>query len=143
MERQYLRQRIAAIYPNAANAVSNHWMKALNESIDYDMYRFLKGKLAPDELARYVAGSGRDTGIIITNVSSNGSAAIAGLQPGDRIVRYNSEPIFNPQNLVTRIRRVPPGQMVKLDFISANGNRRKAVYVPGGRLEIRGGPDRQ
>lgn len=142
MEQQFLRQRLETAYLQGGNSLPNDRLMALDRTIDYNMYQFLQEKLTPSELKQYVEASGRNIEITVTNVSSNGAATNSGLKPGDRIVTYNDAPIFNPENLTARIRRLSPGEVVKLEIVRTNGNRRETIYVPSGSLGIQGTPER-
>ena len=65
----------------------------------FDAGRTLREELGDAEYEQYLEASGWSTSVGINNVLELSPAADAGLQSGDRIVRYNGERVFNMGDL--------------------------------------------
>jgi serine protease Do len=63
------------------------------------------------------------SGALVRSVDRDGPAAAAGIQPGDVIVRYNSKPIADSNELTALVSRSTPGTTVPIDVIR-NGQER-------------------
>ena len=63
-------------------------------------------------------------------VSPGGPAAVAGLQPGDVIVRFGGQPIGNANALLDAVRSATPGERVSVAF-SRSGQRHTATLRLG------------
>lgn len=69
------------------------------------------------EYAR-VYGLPEAKGAIISDVrDAQSPAGRAGLQPGDVIVEFNSQPIINAQDLINKVAATPVGQTVPVSFL--------------------------
>ena len=58
---------------------------------------------------------------VLTGVFSGAPAALVGLRPGDRIVRFDGEPIESARELIQRIQVHRPGDLVSLEARTADG----------------------
>jgi putative serine protease PepD len=65
--------------------------------------------------------SGR-AGALITQVSPNAPADVAGLRSGDLITTFDGEPVASMVDLAAKVRQTPPGTMVELD-VTRHGDR--------------------
>ena len=59
-------------------------------------------------------------GVIVTGVLQDGPAAIAGLRPGDLLLKVAGKPVKNVGELLTQIASLKPGKTVKLDVVRRN-----------------------
>jgi putative serine protease PepD len=75
-------------------------------------------------------------GVAITSALPDGPAARAGMRPGDVISVLAGTPILTPQELVTRLASLEPGQMVAVRLQDARGDARsidvRLGELPGG-----------
>jgi len=62
----------------------------------------LRDELGEADYEKYLAASGRSTSVGVRNVMASSPAATAGLQPGDEIVRYDGERVYNQRDLMMR-----------------------------------------
>jgi serine protease Do len=72
-------------------------------------------------------GLSRDWGVVLGDVTPNGPAARAGLQPGDLVVEMNGKAMENGRQLDVNLYRAEPGQEVVLEV--ERGGRRFAATV--------------
>ena len=63
----------------------------------------LRAELGEADYERYLAANGRSTSAGIESVISNSPAQVAGLQPGDQIVRYDGARVFSMMDVASRI----------------------------------------
>lgn len=71
-------------------------------------------------------------GIVVRNVERGSAAILAGLRPGDEILKLDEQPISTVVDLTNHIRRKRPGQRMEVIF-SRNGETRRAVATLKGR----------
>jgi len=62
-------------------------------------------------------GTGSQPGALVTGVVEGTGAAAAGIQDGDLIVRYNSEPVESAADLVATIRATQPGTTATIEIV--------------------------
>lgn len=67
-------------------------------------------------------------GVLITRIYNNGPAHVAGLQPGDVIVKINDEPVGNGARGRQQIQESRPGETVAIEFYR-NGRLEKVQAV--------------
>jgi hypothetical protein len=101
---------------------------------DLDMQ--LRADLGDDRYERYLAATGQPTSVNIGDVLSNSAGAIAGLQPGDEIVGYAGERIFNLLDLRTQTIDGEPGETVPVDIV--RDGQPMQLYIERGPLGITG-----
>jgi len=97
----------------------------------------LREELGDADFERYLNANNRSTSITVSSVIESSPAQSAGLQPGDEIVRYDGERVFNMSDLTRRTMDGAAGQNVMVD-IMRNGNPMQIV-MPRGPVGISGG----
>lgn len=107
-------------------------IKALDEA--------LRQKLSPAEYDITLYATGRNNRLEVTDTLADSPAALAGLQPGDTIVRYDGERVLAPQTLYRGTAKGEPGELVSLQ-IRRDGET-LTLYVPRGPLGTRFRPTR-
>jgi serine protease Do len=68
-------------------------------------------------------------GALVANVTSDGPAAKAGIQPGDVIQSLNGEKITSPHDLALDVAAVKPGDTAKLDILRNGDQQTVSVEV--------------
>ena len=96
----------------------------------------LRESLGDDAYERYLEAQGQPTSIGITQVMSGSPASDAGLQPGDRVVSYNGERVFNVMDLRGLTMQGQPGEDVVIE-VDRDGARMQ-LTVPRGPIGITG-----
>ena len=97
----------------------------------------LRQELGDADFERYLIANNRSTSITVSSVIESSPAQSAGLQPGDEIVRYDGERVFNMTDLTRQTMDGTAGQNVIVD-IMRNGNPMQIV-LPRGPVGISGG----
>jgi hypothetical protein len=97
----------------------------------------LRHEIGDYEYEQYLGATGQSTAIAITQVLPESAALTAGLEPGDDIVEYDGQRVFNMIELADRARRGKQGEAVIVN-IERNGLPMQIV-VPRGPLGISGG----
>ena len=69
-----------------------------------------RARLGDDAYARYLEAQGQPTDVQVMQVHEGSPAGAAGLQPGDHIVTYNGERVFNVVDLRQMTMRGRPGE---------------------------------
>ncbi|MBO0833411.1 MAG: trypsin-like peptidase domain-containing protein [Actinobacteria bacterium] len=62
------------------------------------------------------SSTGEPAGVAVVTVESGGTAASAGVRPGDVIVGLNTERVFSMENLQTAVALIPPGTRVTIHY---------------------------
>jgi hypothetical protein len=92
----------------------------------------LRAQLGDADYERYLQAIGQPTRVRVGDVPSNSAAANAGLLPGDEILTYAGQRIFNSRELQALIQRGASGELVALS-VMRDGYPMK-LYVNGGSL---------
>lgn len=79
------------------------------------------------QLPNFPAGT---TGAVILQIPPNGPAAKSDLAPGDVIQKINDKEVTKPDDVISTIKGLKPGQSVRLDVWS--GGTRKLIVIPLG-----------
>src|SRR5690606_545711 len=99
--------------------------------------RTLRGEIGDDEYERYLQALGRSTAVVVREVLASSPAERAGLQPGDQVVAYGGERVFDQRELNALTLQGQAGESVVLD-VRRNGQTIQLV-VPRGPIGITGG----
>jgi S1-C subfamily serine protease len=92
----------------------------------------LRAQLGDADYERYLQAIGQPTRVRVGDVPSNSAAANAGLLPGDEILTYAGQRIFNSRELQALTQRGSSGELVALS-VMRDGYPMK-LYVNGGSL---------
>ena len=97
---------------------------------------FLRDEIGDDAYARYLEAQGQPTSIRVTQVMTGSPGSSAGLQPGDQLVSYNGERVFNVADLRNQTLQGDPGEDVVIE-VDRDGMRIQ-LTVPRGPIGITG-----
>lgn len=97
----------------------------------------LRTELGTDAYERYLEATGQPTSVNVFEVIDNSAGQTAGLQPGDEIVGYNGERVFNLRDLEAQTIAGEPGETVPVDIL--RDGQPMQIYMPRGPLGITGG----
>lgn len=92
----------------------------------------LREEIGDAEYEKYLRANNRSTSVTVEGVMSRSPAAEAGLQPGDEIVRYGGERVYNSQDLMERSMRGDGPVVVEL----VRDGTPMEVVIPRGPLGI-------
>lgn len=126
----------------AFQAMQADWDARRNgESVDFldglnNQQAILRGQIGDDAYARYLAAQGQPTSVRVTQVLSGSPGTKAGLQPGDQVISYNGERVFNIAGLRQQTMQGDPGGDVVID-IDRDGVRMQ-LTIPRGPIGITG-----
>jgi C-terminal processing protease CtpA/Prc len=90
----------------------------------------LREELGDADYERYLVANGRSTSITVSSVIESSPAQSAGLQPGDEIVRYDGERVFDLNDISRQAAQGEPGQNIVVD-IMRNGAPMQMVLPRG------------
>ena len=77
----------------------------------------LRAQLGDPAYQRYLEAQGRRIGAVASGVLPNSAADHAGIQPGDRIVRFDGERIFHLNELLMLSAKGNPGEPVAVEIL--------------------------
>lgn len=109
-----------------------------------DIEESLRREIGDAEYEQYLAGTGRSTSVAVMEVLASSPAERAGLRPGDQIVSYAGQRVFDNGDLTSLTREGNPGESVTVE-VNRNGQIVQ-LSVPRGVLGVqtggggRGGP---
>ena len=106
-----------------------------------DESQTLRAELGDNDYARYLEAIGRPTSVGVSAVLSSSSAQTAGIMPGDEIVSYAGQRVFDTRELNRLLLDGEPGEQVVVD-IERDGQPLQLV-MPRGPLGISSGPNRR
>jgi len=81
------------------------------------------------EQDRDQAGVGVDAGVFVIDVFEGSAASRAGLMPGDVITAINGANVSTPEDVARIIRRLDPGNVVKIEFSRRGGGQAAEVSL--------------
>jgi hypothetical protein len=111
------------------------------ESVDPALLRpeqTLRSELGDADYEKYLEAEGRPTKVGVFNVLASSPAAKAGMQPGDQIVSYAGQRVFNMADLTNLTLQGTPGQSVTLEV--QRNQETVQLVIPRGPIGIGGGP---
>ena len=127
LQMEMLRARYDAMRGNAEQVFVAQGFSQSNE---------LRAELGDADYERFLAANGRSTSVGIGSVIPNSPAQVAGLQPGDEIVRYDGERVFSMMDMAGRIMQGEKEGHVVVDILR-NGVPMQLV-LPRGPLGVSG-----
>lgn len=107
----------------------------------YQRQRALRNTLRADlgdaDFEKYLAANGQGTEIRVSVVLDSSPAQAAGMQPGDRILRYDGKRVFNMDELAQHSMDGTPGENVVLNIVRDDVPMQ--IVLPRGPLGVTGG----
>lgn len=97
----------------------------------------LRAELGDADYERYLQALDRPTSVYVRDVLASSPGAQAGLQPGDQVVAYGGERVFDVGDLNRRVLEGEPGQLVAVEVL--RDGQTLQLYVPRGPIGITGG----
>lgn len=125
----------------ALQAMQAQYAQRRGESVDPAQLRpeqTLRGELGDADYEKYLEAQGRPTKVGVFNVLPSSPAAKAGMQPGDQIVSYAGQRVFNMADLTDLTLQGTPGQSVTLEV--QRNDQDVQLVIPRGPIGIGGGP---
>jgi hypothetical protein len=134
----WIEQRRAEL---ALQAMQAQYAQRRGESVDPVQMRpeqTLRGELGDADYEKYLQAQGRPTKVGVFNVLPSSPAEKAGMQPGDQIVSYAGQRVFNIADLTDLTLQGTPGQSVTLEV--QRNEQTVQLVIPRGPIGIGGGP---
>jgi PDZ domain len=125
-------------------AMQAQYAQRRGESVDPAQMRpeqTLRSELGDADYEKYLQAQGRPTNVGVFNVLPSSPAAKAGMQPGDQIVSYAGQRVFNMADLTDLTLQGTPGQSVTLEV--QRNQQTVQLVIPRGPIGIGGGPGGQ
>lgn len=97
----------------------------------------LREELGDADYERYLQALGRPTSVYVRDVLATSPGAQAGIKPGDQVVKFDGERVFDMGELNRLVLEGEPGQMVAVDVM--RDGQLVQLYVPRGPIGITGG----
>ena len=97
----------------------------------------LREELGDASFERYLEATGQSSSVNIRQVMSGSAGQTAGLQPGDQVVSYGGERVFNTGDLNQLTLQGSPGESVVVDIV--RDGQPMQIYIPRGPIGITGG----
>ena len=97
----------------------------------------LRGELGDADYERYLQALDRQTNVYIRDVLATSPGARAGLKPGDQVVNFDGERVFDITDINRLVLDGEPGQMVAVDVL--RDGQLMQLYVPRGPIGITAG----
>ncbi|MGI9257259.1 MAG: PDZ domain-containing protein, partial [Gammaproteobacteria bacterium] len=102
-----------------------------------DLEDQLRDELGDASYERYLEATGQSTSVNIRQVMSGSAGQPAGLQPGDQVVSYGGERVFDTGDLNRLTLQGSPGESVVVDIL--RDGQPMQIYIPRGPIGITGG----
>ena len=97
----------------------------------------LRAELGDPDYERYLEATGRPTSVGVRSVLTSSPAEQAGLLPGDQVVAYSGQRVFDMSEINSLILGGQPGETVAIDVL--RDGQQIQLYVPRGPIGITGG----
>lgn len=97
----------------------------------------LRAELGDADYERYLVANDRSISVTVSSIIDSSPAQSAGLQPGDEILRYDGERVFDMSDLTREAMNGTAGENVVVD-VMRNGTQMQVV-LPRGPVGITGG----
>jgi hypothetical protein len=124
-------QVLQARYEATQNGASAQEVANLSTS------QLMREELGDADYAKYLAGLGRPTSVNVRDVLTNSPAQVAGLAPGDEIVGYGGQRVFDMNELNNLTYEGKPGETVAIDIV--RDGQPMTLYVERGPIGVSGG----
>jgi hypothetical protein len=136
---QYVMQRQEALQYEALEAryAAVQSGASASEVANLSVDSLLRAELGDVDYEKYLAGSGRPTTVRVNDVLQHSPAQAVGILPGDEIVAYDGERVFDIGELTALTNATKPGQTVALT-IERDGQPMQ-MFVESGPIGISGG----
>jgi hypothetical protein len=121
-------------------AMQAQYAQRRGESVDPALMRpeqTLRSELGDVDYEKYLQAQGRPTTVGVFNVLPSSPAAKAGMQPGDQIVSYAGQRVFNMADLTDLTLQGTTGQSVTLEV--QRNQQTVQLVIPRGPIGIGGG----
>jgi hypothetical protein len=97
----------------------------------------LRDELGDADYERYLQALERPTSVYVRDVLATSPGARAGLKPGDQVVSFDGQRVFDMSDINRLVLEGQPGQVVAVDVI--RDGQLVQLYVPRGPIGITGG----
>ena len=97
----------------------------------------LREELGDADYERYLQALDRPTSVYVRDVLATSPGAQAGIKPGDQVVSFGGERVFDMSDLNRLVLEGEPGQVVAVDVL--RDGQLVQLYVPRGPIGITGG----
>jgi serine protease Do len=94
----------------------------------------LRAEIGDEEFEQYLEALGRPTSVLVGTVEPSSAAANGGLLPGDQIVAYAGQRVFNARDLSALTQQRGIGETVPATVV--RDGQRLQLYVTGGPLGL-------
>jgi hypothetical protein len=124
----------------ALQAMQAQYAQRRGENVDPAQMRpeqTLRSELGDADYEKYLEAQGRPTKVGVFNVLPSSPAQKAGMQPGDQIVSYAGQRVFNMADLTDLTLQGTPGQSVTLEV--QRNQQTVQLVIPRGPIGISGG----
>lgn len=107
------------------------------EIASFNLTQMMREELGDTDYEKYLEGLGRPTSVNVREVLTSSPAQSAGLQPGDEIVAYDGQRVFDMNELTNLTYEGNSGEMVAIDVI--RDGQPVQLYVERGPIGVSGG----
>jgi len=94
----------------------------------------LRSELGDDDYERYLEGTGQPRSVVVRAVDADSAAAYAGVMPGDEILAYAGQRVFNQRDLNALMLAGTPGEVVAATIL--RDGQKLQLYVTRGPLGL-------
>jgi hypothetical protein len=123
--------RVAAAYAEYAASGTVHPLTGAARTASATK---LRAELGDTDYERYLAALGQPTSVVIGSIDPASAAANAGFLPGDEVVAYAGQRVFNARDLTALTEQRQPGETVAATVV--RDGQALQLYVAGGPLGL-------